>query len=450
MRTFSALCLSVLVPLSAHSQPSTITVLSSNATKAVVEELGPQFEKASRQRVVFKFGNSAELKARIEKGEAFDVAILTAPLVGELVTLGKLTAATRTDIARAGAGMAVHSQATKPDISTADALKGALINARSIAYVGQGATAVIMRSIFEKFGLTEAMHAKTKLVPSAAHAVAAKEAELGFTQISEILNVPGAVLAGPLPPELQVYTTFQAARSAATASAEAASFIKFLTTPSAAAVIKTKGMDPFDSRTSGSAGAPLPQGEAPSQDRLPPMTDAQLTPAQRQAVADFKTARGVEISGPFYPLLRSPELMTRARAMGDYLRYKSALPPRLSEFVILMTAREWTQQYEWNAHYQIALKAGVSPEVANAIGEGRRPAAMSEEETILYDFCQELHHNKNVSDATYARAVAKFGEQAVVDTVGISGYYTLLAMILNTARTPAGPSTAPTLRPIPR
>ncbi len=96
--------------------------------------------------------------------------------------------------------------------------------------------------------------------------------------------------------------------------------------------------------------------------------------------------------------------MTRTRAMGDYLRYKSALPPRLSEFVILMTAREWTQQYEWNAHYQIALKAGVSAEVANAIGEGRRPAAMSEEETILYDFCQELHHNKNVSDATYARA----------------------------------------------
>ncbi len=93
--------------------------------------------------------------------------------------------------------------------------------------------------------------------------MAAKEAELGFTQISEILNVPGAVLAGPLPPGLQVYTTFQAARSAATASAEAASFIKFLTTPSAAAVIKTKGMDPFDSRAPGAAGRPLAQGEAP-------------------------------------------------------------------------------------------------------------------------------------------------------------------------------------------
>ena len=431
MRTLTLLCLAfALLPLEARAQ--TITVLSSNATKAVVEDLGPLFEKATTQKIVFKFGNSAELKARIEKGEAFDVAILTAPLVGELVTLGKLAAATRTDVARAGVGMAVHAQASKPDISTADALKGALVSARSIAYVGQGATAVIMRSIFEKFGISDAMNAKTRLVASAAHAVAAGEAELGFTQVSEILNVPGAMLAGPLPTGLQVYTTFQAATSTPTASSAAAAFIKFLTTPAAAAAIKTKGM------------------ELPDQDRLPPMTDAQLTPAQRQAVADFKTARGVEISGPFYPLLRSPELMTRTRAMGDYLRYKSALPPRLSEFVILMTAREWTQNYEWSAHYQIALKAGLNPQIVQAIAEGRRPEAMAEDEAILYDFCQELQRNKAVSDATYARAVARFGEQAVVDTVGISGYYTLLAMVLNTARTPAGPSTAPTLRPLPR
>jgi len=450
MRSLVALlCLGfALSPLEARSQ--TITVLSSNATKALVEELGPQFENATKQKIVFKFGNSAELKTRIEKGEAFDVAILSTPAVGELVKLGKLSATTRSDIGRTGTGMAVHAQASRPDISTADALKGALINARSIAYVAQGAAAPVMKDIFDRFGIRAAMDAKTKLVPNAAAAVAAGEAEIGFTQISEILNVPGSVLAGPLPAALQVYTHFQAATSPTTASPAAAAFIKFLTTPAAAAVIKTKGMEPIDSRAPGAADRPLPQGGLPDQDRLPPMTDAQLTPAQRQAVADFKTARGVEISGPFYPLLRSPELMTRTRAMGDYLRYKSALPPRLSEFVILITAREWTQQYEWNAHYQIALKAGVSPEVANAIAEGRRPAAMSDEEAILYDFCQELHRNKNVSDATYARAVARFGEQAVVDTVGITGYYTLLAMVLNTARTPAGPSTAPTLRPLPR
>ena len=170
---------------------------------------------------------------------------------------------------------------------------------------------------------------------------------------------------------------------------------------------------------------------------------AQLTPAQREAVDAFRTARGAEISGPFYPLLRSPELMTRTRAMGDYLRYKSALPPRLSEFVILLTAREWTQQYEWNAHYPIAVKAGVKREILDAIAEGRRPSAMSDEETILYEFCQELHHDKAVSDATYARALKAFGEQGVVDAIGISGYYTLLAMTLNTARTPAGENRQP-------
>ncbi len=418
--------------LSARSQPSTLTVLSSNATKAVVEELGPQFEQATNQKVVFKFGNSAELKARVEKGEAFDVAILTASLIGELVTQGKLAAATRADVAKAGAGMAVHAQATKPDISTADALKGALIRAKSIAYVGQGATAVIMRSIFEKFGITEAMNAKTVLVASAAHAVAAREAELGFTQVSEILNVPGAVLAGPLPPEVQVYTAFQAAVSSGSAAAAAArSFITFLTAPAAGAVIRAKGMEPASA----------------TQDRMPPIPVARMTAAQQQAAADFKTARGVEMTGPFHPLLRSPELMTRTRAMGDYLRYKSALPPRLSEFVILMTAREWTQQYEWNAHYQIALKAGLNPQIAQAIADDRRPAAMAEDEEILYDFCRELHRNKIVSDATYARALSKFGAQGVIDTVGITGYYTMLAMVLNTARTPAGESAAPTLRP---
>ena len=434
MRPFTLLCLGfALLPLEARSQ--TIAVLSSNATKAVVEELAPQFEKATKQKVVLKFANSAELKARIEKGEAFDVAILTAPLIGELVTLGKLAAASRTDVARAGAGVAIHPQATKPDITTVDALKGALINARSIAYVRQGATAVVMKAIFEKFGLTEAMNAKTVFVDSAAHAVAAKEAELGFTQVSEILNVPGAVLAGPLPPEVQVYTTFQAAVSATSpASAAARAFITFLTSASAAAVITAKGMEP----------------PSATQDRLPPIPDTQFTAAQKQAAADFKTARGVEITGPFHPLLRSPELMTRTRAMGDYLRYKSALPPRLSEFVILMTARAWTQQYEWNAHYPIALKAGLKPEIALAIAEGRRPAAMADDEAILYDLCQQLHRTQSVSDATYARALATLGEQGVIDTVGISGYYTMLAMVLNTARTPAGDNGSPVLRPLPR
>jgi 4-carboxymuconolactone decarboxylase len=183
-------------------------------------------------------------------------------------------------------------------------------------------------------------------------------------------------------------------------------------------------------------------------DRLPPLAAAQLTEAQRQAVAAFEVARGTVVTGPFHPLLRSPELMTRTRAMGDYLRFNSSLPPRLSEFVILMTARAWTQQYEWNAHYPLAVKAGLDPQVALAVAEGRKPTGMSNEEAVLFDFCTELHRDQAVSDATYGRALAAFGEQAVVDTIGISGYYSLLAMVLNTARTPAVDNGSPVLQPL--
>jgi 4-carboxymuconolactone decarboxylase len=186
-------------------------------------------------------------------------------------------------------------------------------------------------------------------------------------------------------------------------------------------------------------------------DRLPPIPQAQMTDAQRKAVDEFKVIRnGANVSGPFVPLLRSPELMVRTSALGEYLRYRSRLEPRLSEFVILMTAREWTQQYEWNAHYPIALKAGVSADTANAIAEGRRPAGMAADHEALYDFCQELFRTKGVSDATYQRLVSMFGEQGVVDAVGIVGYYSMLAMVLNTARTPGGESMAPLLRPQPQ
>lgn len=186
-------------------------------------------------------------------------------------------------------------------------------------------------------------------------------------------------------------------------------------------------------------------------DRLPPIPQAQMTDAQRKAVDEFKVIRnGANVSGPFFPLLRSPELMVRTSALGEYLRYRSRLEPRLSEFVILMTAREWSQQYEWNAHYGIAVKAGVGVEVANAIAEGRRPQNMPADLEALYDFCQELQKNKGVSDATYQRALTLFGEQGVVDAVGIVGYYSMLAMVLNTARTPGGESTAPLLRPLPQ
>jgi 4-carboxymuconolactone decarboxylase len=191
-------------------------------------------------------------------------------------------------------------------------------------------------------------------------------------------------------------------------------------------------------------------GPAMAQDRMPPIPSDKLTEAQKRAVEAFKAARGADLSGPFVPMLRSPEVMSRARAMGDYLRFKSSLPPRLSEFVILLTARRWTQQYEWNAHQPIALQAGISREVVDAIAQGRRPERMTEEQDILYALCDELQRNQSVADATYARAVATFGEAGVIDALGITGYYTMLAMVLNTARTPLPGGAKPALTPFPR
>jgi 4-carboxymuconolactone decarboxylase len=189
---------------------------------------------------------------------------------------------------------------------------------------------------------------------------------------------------------------------------------------------------------------------APAQNRMPPIPADKLTDAQKKAMEEFRAARNADVSGPFVPLLRSPEVMNRARAMGDYLRFKSVLPPRLSEFAILIAAREWTQSYEWDAHHPLAVKAGLNPEIAKALAEGRRPEKMAEDEEIVYNLCTELHRNKSVSDVTYQRAVAKFGEQGVIDAIGIQGYYTMLAMVMNTARTPLPQGRTPALGPFPR
>jgi 4-carboxymuconolactone decarboxylase len=187
-----------------------------------------------------------------------------------------------------------------------------------------------------------------------------------------------------------------------------------------------------------------------AQDRMPPIPADKLTDSQKKAIEEFKAARSVDISGPFIPMLRSPEVMSRARAMGDYLRYKSSLPPRLSEFVILMTARRWTQQYEWNAHQPLAIQGGLHADIVKAIAEGRRPERMAEDEDAVYTLFDEVQRNQGVGDATYARAVAKVGEQGVIDVLGITGYYTMLAMVMNTTRTPLPDGAKPSLAPLPR
>ena len=176
---------------------------------------------------------------------------------------------------------------------------------------------------------------------------------------------------------------------------------------------------------------------ARAEERLPTIPPAQYTGEQKQAAADFASARKVPVFGPFEPLMYSPQVMSTARAMGDYLRYKSAIGNTLSELVILMTAHEWMQSYEWSLHYSIALKAGIRKEVAGAIALGRRPTAMSPDEETVFDFTDELLRKKQVSDATFERAKTRLGMKGVVDMTGIVGYYTFLAMQLNVAQYPA-------------
>lgn len=173
---------------------------------------------------------------------------------------------------------------------------------------------------------------------------------------------------------------------------------------------------------------------ASAEDRLPTIPPAQYSLEQKQAAEAFEAARKVPVFGPFEPLMHSPEVMTLARSMGDDLRYKPKIGTTLSELVILVNARHWTQDYEWYVHAPIAQKVGIAQETIAAIRDGRRPTGLAEDQETAYDFTSELLQNKRVSDATFARAEKLFGKLGIVDLTAVSGYYTFLAMELNVAR----------------
>ena len=183
---------------------------------------------------------------------------------------------------------------------------------------------------------------------------------------------------------------------------------------------------------------------------MPPIPADKMTEAQKKAAAELAAGPRGGFRGPFVPLVRSPELMNRVQKVGEYLRYNNSLPQKLVEMTVLMTARRWTQQFEWNAHYPLALKAGLKKEVAEAIAEGRHPAGMAEDEETAYNFTTELNQNGSVSDPTYARAVGMFKEQGVIDLIAVNGYYSLLGMVMGVARTPLAPGDTPMLKPFPR
>jgi len=184
-------------------------------------------------------------------------------------------------------------------------------------------------------------------------------------------------------------------------------------------------------------------------ERMPPIAPEKMTETQKKTVADIASGPRGELPRPFVAFLRSPGLMAPVQKVGEYLRYDCVLDRRIMEFATLIAARFWTQQYEWHAHHELAMKAGLKPEIAQALAEGRRPAGMAADEEAVYDLLMETLHNKSVSDATYARAVATFGEPGVVDLVGLAGYYLLLAMVMNMARTALPAGTKPPLMPFP-
>jgi molybdate transport system substrate-binding protein len=250
-RTFGAAVLGaglVLLLTCVHvAAAAEIKVLSSVGVKAVTDEMIPQFEKTTGNKVVITFDVAAKLKKKIEDGESFDLAILTAPIIDDLIKSGKIAPASRTDIARSGVGIAVRKGAPKPDISTPEALKRTLLNAKSVAYAEAGASGTYFMSLLQKFGIADEMKAKNQLVtnPSPIEAAAKGEAELGVRLISEILAVPEADLVGPLPGDLQNYTVLTAGTGAAAKEPAAArALVDFLTGSAVLPSMKAKGLEP--------------------------------------------------------------------------------------------------------------------------------------------------------------------------------------------------------------
>jgi molybdate transport system substrate-binding protein len=225
-----------------------IKMLVSNALKTSMEELAPKFEAASEHKLDITYGAGTELKADIDKGAKFDVAIIAPGQIDALIAQGKLSAPDRRDIAKAGFGLAARKGAPKQDISTVEGFKRALQNAKSIAYVEAGAGSPYFKGLLEKFGIAEETKPKLRPQPTSnptAKAVANGDAEIGVTAISEILPYAGAQVVGPLPEEIQFYSVSTAGIASDTKVPDAArAIIRFLKTPAAAAVLTAKGLTP--------------------------------------------------------------------------------------------------------------------------------------------------------------------------------------------------------------
>ncbi len=237
-----AICVTIL---SAHGiLAADVKLLSSAAIKPVIDVLGPQFERATGHKLVARFELTPAVKTLVEGGEAFDVAIANPPHIVDLIKQGKIAAGSGADIARFGVGVGVRAGAPKPDLSSVDALKRTLVNARSVAYVGEGTSGVFVRDLLEKLKITEDMKAKLKPggIAASLAAVAQGETELVVMPMPLILASLGVELAGPVPAELQEHIAMTAGLSSK-ASEAAPALIKFLMAPEANAVVTSKGFE---------------------------------------------------------------------------------------------------------------------------------------------------------------------------------------------------------------
>jgi len=184
--------------------------------------------------------------------------------------------------------------------------------------------------------------------------------------------------------------------------------------------------------------------------RFKPLTYEQMSPQQRTMIEHLLAGERGGTGGPFNVLLRSPQMGDIAQHLGAYIRFHSALTPRIREMAILISARHWTAQYEWYAHKRLALAAGLAPDVVSAIAEGKRPASLEADERAAYDFETELLQTHRVGDAAFQAATAALGERGVVDLLGLMGYYDLVSMILNVDGYPLPDGATPELAPLSR
>jgi 4-carboxymuconolactone decarboxylase len=183
-------------------------------------------------------------------------------------------------------------------------------------------------------------------------------------------------------------------------------------------------------------------------ERMPPLAEAQMDEAQRSAAAALIAGPRKAVFGPFIPLMRSPELLDRMQRVGEYLRFGNSIPQKLNELAMLITARHLTNQFEWAVHHSVAIKAGVAAATLDSIERGVRPAAMPEDESLVYDFATELLRTHGLSDATYARALAAWNERGIVDLTGTIGYFVAVCLVMNVGGTPAPSNGVAPLAPL--